>query len=165
MKLALATDHAGYEQLKDLQVYLESEGHSCHNFGPGSFTADDDYPDFIRPAAEAVASGECQMGIILGGSGQGEAMAANRVKGVRCGLFYGPAVPRKVVDARGRVSHNPYEIIKLSRLHNNANMLSLAARFVSLEDMKHVIKLWLETDFSGDERHVRRLHKIDNQNE
>lgn len=161
MKLALTTDHTGYEPLKDLQRYLEAEGHDCRNFGPKKFVKDDDYPDFIRPAAEAVAKGDYQMGIILGGSGQGEAMAANRVSGVRCAVFYGPAVPRKVVDANGRVSHNPYEIIKLSRLHNDANMLSLAARFVSLEDMKQVIKLWLETDFSGEDRHRRRIDKID----
>ena len=161
MIIALATDHAGFEQLKELQLYLESAGHVCKNFGPTSLVPDDDYPDFVVPAAKAVASGECQMGIILGGSGQGEAMAANRVKAVRCAVFYGPAVPRKVVDIAGRTSHDPYEIVRLSRTHNDANMLSLAARFVSLEDMKQVIKLWLDTPFSGEERHKRRIAKLD----
>lgn len=161
MNIALATDHTGLEQLKQLQDYLEDAGYQCHNFGPKTLRPDDDYPDFMLPAAKAVASGECDMGIILGGSGEGEAMAANRVKGVRCAVFYGPAVPLKVVDASGRVSHNPYEIIELSRTHNDTNMLSLAARFLSLVDMKHAIKLWLETPFSNEERHKRRITKLD----
>jgi ribose 5-phosphate isomerase B len=160
MKIALACDHTGIEQLSELQDYLEELGYSCRSFGPASINPSDDYPDFIVPAAKAVAAGECDKGIIIGGSGQGEAMAANRVAGVRCALFYGPAVPKKVVDATGRVSHNPLEIIKLSREHNDANMLSLAARFVNLADMKHVVRLWLETDFSEDERHRRRIEKL-----
>ena len=161
MKLALATDHAGFEQLKELQIYLESLGHTCHNFGPADFKKDDDYPDFIKPAALAVASGECEKGIILGGSGQGEAIAANRVAGVRCAVFYGTAVARQPIDAAGHTSRDPYEIIKLSRQHNDANMLSLAARFLSLPEMQYAVKLWLETDFSTDSNHVRRISKLD----
>lgn len=161
MKIALSTDHTGLEQLKLLKVYLESLGHECRSFGPDKLIPDDDYPDFIRPAAESVANGEYEKGIIIGGSGQGEAISANKVKGVRCALFYGTAVPRKLVDASGRESHDPYEIVKLSRLHNDANMLSLAARFLTIEDMKNVVKLWLETSFSGDERHARRISKIE----
>lgn len=160
MTIALATDHTGIEALKEIQDYLEDLGYSCHNFGPQSLDPNDDYNDFVTPAARAVASGECDKGIVMGGSGQGEAMSANRVAGVRCAVFYGPAVPRKVVDVSGRVSHDPYEIVRLSREHNDANMLSLAARFLSLEDMKMVIKLWLETDFSNDERHIRRIRKL-----
>jgi ribose 5-phosphate isomerase B len=161
MNIALATDHAGFEQLKELALYLESLGHSCQSFGPETFVVDDDYPDFIKPAAESVVRGECERGIILGGSGQGEAMAANRIKGVRCAVFYGPAVPLRIVDASGRESRDPYEIIRLSREHNDANMLSIAARFVSLADMKHVIKVWLDAPFSNEERHKRRLKKLD----
>lgn len=161
MRIALATDHTGIEQLNQLQDYLEELGHECKNFGPTTLKPEDDYPDFIFPAAKAVGSGDCEKGVILGGSGQGEAMAANRIKGVRCAVFYGPAVPRKVVDAGGRVSHDPYEIIKLSRLHNDSNMLSLAARFVSVEDMKSVVKMWLETEFKNEDRHVRRIKKLD----
>lgn len=161
MKIALATDHAGFEQLKELRLYLESTGHECLNFGPNTFKPDDDYPDFILPAAKAVAEGQCQLGIIMGGSGQGEAMAANRVRGVRCAVFYGPAVPRKVVDATGRTSHDPLEILKLSRQHNDANMLSLAARFLTLADMKQAIEVWLASDFSQDERHQRRINKLE----
>ncbi|MBI5906735.1 RpiB/LacA/LacB family sugar-phosphate isomerase [Candidatus Saccharibacteria bacterium] len=161
MNIALATDHAGYEQLKSLQAWLESLGHTCHNFGPASLQPDDDYTDFVKAVAKAVASGEYQRGIIMGGSGQGEAMAANRLRGIRCAVFYGTAVARKVVDASGRVSHDPYEIIKLSRLHNDSNVLSLAARFLNMEDMKDATKLWLETPFSNEARHSRRNSKLD----
>jgi ribose 5-phosphate isomerase B len=161
MKIALSTDHTGFEQLKDLQIYLESLGHECTNFGPKSLNINDDYPDFMFPAAKAVSSGECEMGVILGGSGTGEAIAANRFKNVRCALFYGPAVIGRIIDVNGRVSSSPYEIVRLSREHNNANMLSIAARFVSLNDMKQVIKLWLETPFEGEPRHVRRIDKLD----
>lgn len=160
MKIALASDHAGLEQLKELGSYLNSLEHETIDFGPKSLNPDDDYPDFIIPAARAVASGECEKGIILGGSGQGEAITANKIKGVRCAVFYGPAVARKVVDAAGRTSHDPYEIVRLSREHNDSNLLSLAARFVALEDMKQVIKLWLETPFSNEERHIRRINKV-----
>jgi ribose 5-phosphate isomerase B len=164
MNIALATDHAGFEQLKELAGYLQSLGHNCHNFGPETFNKDDDYPDFIKPAAESVSHGEYERGIILGGSGQGEAMAANKVPGIRCAVFYGPAVPLRIVDAEGHESRDPYEIIRLSRAHNDANMLSLAARFVSLSDMKSVIKLWLETPFNNEERHARRIKKMDGEN-
>jgi ribose 5-phosphate isomerase B len=88
-------------------------------------------------------------------------MAANRVKGVRCAVYYGPASPLRLVDANGRESHDPYEIVRLARKHNDANMLSLAARFLSVNDMKHDVDLWLETPFSGEERHARRNKKID----
>lgn len=161
MVIAITSDHAGFDQAKELKTYLESLGHSCRNFGPQALNRDDDYPDFVIPAAKAVADGPCQAGIIVGGSGQGEAMAANRIKGIRCGLFYGPAVPRRVIDAEGHTSHDPYELVRLTRTHNDANMLSLAARFVSLEDMKQVVKLWLETPFSNEVRHTRRIGKLD----
>jgi ribose 5-phosphate isomerase B len=161
MKIALATDHTGFEQLKDIEVYLESLGHSCQNFGPATLNINDDYPGFIFLAAQAVANGNCEKAVVFGGDGEGEAMAANRLKGVRCAVFYGPAVVGRIIDANGRVSSSPYEIIKLTRQHNDANVLSIGARFVSLEDMKMVIKLWLETPFSGEPRHVRRIDKLD----
>ena len=163
MTIALASDHTGIEQLKMLQEYLESQGYSCRNFGPQEFDPDDDYPDFIWPAAQAVGKKECERGIIIGGSGQGEAIVANRVIDVRCAVFYGVAVPIRAVDAEGNESRDPYEIIKLSREHNETNMLSLAARFVSLEEMKHVVQLWLQTPFSNEEHHQRRINKIDRQ--
>src|SRR3990167_8329213 len=104
-----------------------------------------DYPDFIFPVAEKIAKHKNSKGIILGGSGQGEAIAANRVKGIRAAVFYGG---------------NP-EIVKLSRTHNNANILSLGARFVTEKEALSAVQLWLETDFSEEERHVRRIKKID----
>jgi ribose 5-phosphate isomerase B len=161
MKIALATDRSGFEQLKDLKEYIEELGHTCVDYGPASLNIADDYPDFIFKAAQAVSTGECEAGVILGSSGQGEAMAANRLKAVRCAVFYGPAVVGRIIDANGRVSSSPYEIVKLSRQHNHANMLSLAARFVSLNDMKAVVKLWLETPYSEEPRHVRRVDKLD----
>jgi ribose 5-phosphate isomerase B len=161
MKIALATDHTGFEQLKDLKDYIQSLGHECIDYGPTSLNINDDYPDYIVRAAEAVAGGECERGIIMGGSGQGEAMAANRLKGVRCAVFYGPAVVGRIIDVNGRVSSSPYEIVKLSREHNNSNMLSLAARFVAMVDMKQVVKLWLDTPFTEQPRHVRRIVKLD----
>lgn len=161
MKIALASDHTGYEQLKDLQMFLEDLGHECHNYGPPTLNLSDDYPDFIFKAAQSVSDGMADFGVVLGGSGQGEAIAANRLKGVRCAVFYGPAVVGRIIDANGRVSSSPYEIVRLSREHNNANMLSIAARFVSLVDMKQVVKLWLDTPFSDEPRHVRRIDKLD----
>lgn len=161
MKIAITTDHAGFEQLKELRSFLESLGHECVDFGPQRFDAEDDYPDFMFPAAQAVANGECEVGIIMGGSGQGEAIAANRVKGVRAALFYGPVVSKIAIDAEGTMSDDPYEIVKLSRQHNNANVLSLSARFLSMDEMKQACEIWLNTPFSDAERHARRIAKLD----
>ena len=161
MKIALTTDHAGFSQAKELTEFLEDLGYQVEYFGPKSMQPSDDYPKFIAPAAKAVASGKCRLGIILGGSGQGEAMSANRIQGVRCAVYYGPAVAKHVIDAEGHVSHDTHEVVKLSRQHNDANMLSLAARFVGVDDMKHVIKLWLGTGFSNEPRHVRRIAELD----
>jgi ribose 5-phosphate isomerase B len=161
MKIAVSTDHAGYEALKQLVEFLRGLGHEVVDYGPTGLDMDDDYPDFIFPAARAVASGECQKGIILGGSGSGEAMAANRVPGVRCALFYGPVLAKEAVDAEGHTSDDPYEIVKLSRQHNDANMLSLSGRFLTLEEMHTAIQTWLDTPFTGLDRHSRRIQKLD----
>lgn len=161
MKIAITTDHAGFEQLKELRNYLESLGHECVDFGPQTFDAEDDYPDFMFPAAQAVASGECEVGVIMGGSGQGEAIAANRVKGVRAALFYGPVTAKVAIDAEGTMSDDPYEIVKLSRQHNNANILSLSGRFLTMDEMKQACQIWLATPFSDAERHARRIAKLD----
>ncbi|MBI5357768.1 RpiB/LacA/LacB family sugar-phosphate isomerase [Candidatus Saccharibacteria bacterium] len=164
MRIALSTDHAGFEKLKQLKEFLSSSGHECINYGPTSFDSDDDYPDFIRPAAEAVASGECEVGIIFGGSGQGEAMTANRVKGVRCAVYYGSAKAVDAVDVSGSSAADEYEILRLSKLHNNANMLSLAGRFLNNEAIELAVSIWLNTNFENEERHVRRIAKIDGEN-
>jgi ribose 5-phosphate isomerase B len=161
MKIAVSTDHAGFEHLKHLKEFLEAQGHDCQDFGPASLDEADDYPDFIFPAARAVAQGDCEAGIILGGSGQGEAMAANRIKGVRCALFYGPVVAKSAVDAEGNVSDDPYEILKLSRQHNHANVLSLSTRFLTIDETKQAIQTWLATPYGNEERHARRVRKLD----
>lgn len=161
MKIAIATDHAGFEQAKELAEFLDDLGHEVQDFGPKKLDPNDDYPDFIMPAAKAVADGNCDRGIILGRSGQGEAMAANRFNRVRCSVFYAPAVPKSTVDANGDTSYSPYEIVTRSRQHQDANMLSLASSYLTVTEMKNVIKLWLETPFSDEERHVRRLKKFD----
>lgn len=161
MKIALSTDHAGFERLKKLKEGLEMVGYSCINFGPAEFNIDDDYPDYIRPAAEAVLRGGCELGIIFGGSGQGEAMAANRTAGIRCAVWYGPSTPIEAIDAEGAVSQDPYAILKLSREHNNANMLSIAGRFVTDQEALKVALFWLNHSFSNEERHIRRISKLD----
>lgn len=164
MRIALACDHAGFVKLKDLQEYLYGLGHECQNFGPVSLNPNDDYPDFITPAVTSVVSGKFDRAIIVGGSGQGEAISANRFKGIRCAVFYGAVVPKSEVDIKGEQSHDPYEIVRLARTHNDSNVLSLGARFISQQEMHQAVKIWLETEFSGDERHKRRIAKLDREN-
>jgi ribose 5-phosphate isomerase B len=142
----IASDHAGFEMKEKLKKYLIELGYQIEDKGAFSYDEQDDYPDFVRQAADAVAENpEQNKGIILGGSGQGEAMVANRVKGVRAAVLY---------------FYNE-NIIRLSREHNDANVLSLGARFLNDEEAKRAVKLWLETPFSGEERHKRRIFKID----
>ena len=144
MKIHLATDHAGLELKEKVKLYLINYDYEVIDHGAYEYDALDDYPDFIFPCANAVSNDPESKGIILGGSGQGEAMAANRVKGVRAAVFY----------------NGPDEIIKLSRQHNNANILSLGARFMSEEEMYKIIEVWLSTDFESG-RHQRRIEKLD----
>ena len=144
MKIHLATDHAGLELKEKVKLYLLNLDYEVIDHGAYEYDALDDYPDFIFPCANAVSNDPESKGIILGGSGQGEAMAANRVKGVRAAVFY----------------NGPDEIIKLSRQHNNANILSLGARFMSEEEMYKIIEVWLSTDFESG-RHQRRIEKLD----
>lgn len=140
MKIAVASDHAGYRLKEELKLLLRELGHEVRDFGTHS---DDpvDYPDFVAPAAVAVARGECERGIVLGGSGNGEAMAANKVAGVRC------AVCHDVTTAR------------LARAHNDANMLSLGQRIVGSEVARDIVRVWLDTPFDGG-RHEQRLEKL-----
>ena len=145
MKIYIGTDHAGFELKEALVSYLHGIGHLVQDMGAYSFDALDDYTDFIHPVALAVANEIGSRGIILGGSGQGEAMCANRVKGVRAAVYYGGAV----------------DIVVLSREHNNANILSLGARFVDEDEAKEVVRVWLATPFSTDEKHTRRIAKLD----
>ena len=141
MKIALGTDHAGYHRKEQVKELLESLGHEVVDFGTFSDEAVD-YPQFIRPAAEAVARGECERAIVFGGSGNGEAMAANKVRGVRCALCWNE------------------EVARLSRQHNDANVLSLGERVIPEETALAVVRVWLTTDFEGG-RHARRIAQLD----
>lgn len=141
MKIALGSDHAGFPYKEAIKAHLSERGHEIRDFGTDSEVSVD-YPDFIRPAALAVANGECTRGIVLGGSGNGEAMTANRVRGIRCALCW------DVTTAR------------LARRHNDANMLSLGQRMMPLDTALSIVDIWLATAFEGG-RHVRRIELID----
>lgn len=145
MKIYIGTDHAGFELKEALLPFLRANGHEVEDFGAHKLEELDDYPDFMRPVAEAVAKDPSTRGIIIGGSGQGEAMCANRVRGVRAAVYYG----------------GPFDIAVLSREHNDANILSIGARFVEEEEAREVIRVWLATPFSGAEKHSRRIAKLD----
>lgn len=160
MKIFLATDHTGLTLKDTLKSFLQEKGYDIEDCGAYEYDKYDDYPDFIGKAAEGVSAHPDALGIIMGGSGQGEQMAANKYKGVRCALFYTPATPSEAVDISGKKSTDPFEIIKLTRQHNHANMLSLAARFLSIEEAKKAVMLFVKTPVSEEERHVRRVEKI-----
>ncbi len=144
MKIYLATDHAGFAHKELLKQYLLEEGVEVVDHSASVRDDADDYPDYITPCAKDVAEDLDAIGIIFGGSGQGEAMCANRVKGIRAAVYYG----------------GPKEILTLSREHNDANILSIGARFISEVDMIEAVKLWLATAFSREERHIVRLNKF-----
>ena len=141
MKIAIGSDHAGFTYKEKIKKLLSDLGHEVTDFGTYSDESVD-YPLFIRPVAAAVALGETERGVVLGGSGNGEAMAANRVKGGRCALCW------NVASAR------------LARQHNDANIISLGQRMISEEDALEIVRVWLETDFEGG-RHARRIQMLD----
>ncbi len=151
-QIAIGADHAGFDLKEELKKYLTGMGYQVIDKGAFEKNPTDDYPDFISAVAKEVASNQGIAGIVIGGSGQGEAIAANRIKGIRAALYYGPSTSLGV---------NGKDIIKLSREHNNANTLSLGARFLSEGEAKEAVLLWLNTPFSNDPRHVRRLAKLD----
>ena len=141
MRIALASDHAGFRYKEKIESWLREEGHEVTDFGTHS-PESCDYPDYVRPAAEAVARGDFDRGIVLGGSGNGEAMAANRVRKVRCAVAWNE------------------ESARLSRLHNDANILSLGERLIPEDQVLDIVRVWLETPFEGG-RHIPRIRKLD----
>lgn len=141
MLIAIASDHAGFRYKTQLVDWLREKGHEPRDFGAPS-DAPVDYPDFVFPAARAVAAGECDRGIVLGGSGNGEAMAANRIRGVRCALCWS------------------VESAQLARSHNDANMVSLGQRLLTWNEVVEIVEAWLATPFEGG-RHARRIAKLD----
>lgn len=148
MKIYIGSDHAGFILKNKLISFLKELSYEVEDKGAFEMNTNDDYPDFIKPTAEAVVGDEGSLGIVLGGSGEGEEMSANKVEGVRAAEYYGGNL----------------EIVKLAREHNDANILSLGARFIGEEEAKEAVKIFLETKFSGDERHIRRINKLETSN-
>lgn len=142
MKVYIGADHGGFELKEQLKGYVQELGHEVEDLGASELNPDDDYTDFVIPTAQKVAGQPDTLGIVIGRSGNGEAIAANKVKGVRA------AVCTNV------------EMVKKAREHNDANVLSLGADYVSEQVAKEIVKTFLETEFSGEERHIRRLEKI-----
>ena len=143
MKIGIGADHAGYRYKEQIKRFLTERGEEVQDFGTDSEEAVD-YPPIMRQVAVAVAQGDCDRGIVLGGSGNGEAIVANRVRGVRCALCWSA------------------ETATLAREHNDANMISMGQRLISLETALEIVRIWLETPFEGG-RHARRIQQIDAQ--
>jgi ribose 5-phosphate isomerase B len=160
MKVYLATDHAGLTIKSKVIEYLKTLNYVPEDCGAFEFNKNDDYPDLISKAAQKVSENPDSFGIVFGGSGQGEAMVANKFKNVRCALFYCEATPVEAIDITGNQSSDPFEMLKLARSHNNSNMLSLGIRFLTEEQIFKAVKIFLESPFPGDERHKRRIDKI-----
>lgn len=156
----LATDHAGFQLKEKVKEFLQKEGYQVTDCGAFEYDKDDDYPDFISKAAEEVSKDPSSKAVIFGSSGQGEAIVANKYPNVRAVVFYTPCIPAQNVDVTGRVSEDPFEMIRLTREHNNANVLSLGAKILKEEDALKAIKLWLEAPFTREARHSRRIEKI-----
>ncbi|MSU44651.1 RpiB/LacA/LacB family sugar-phosphate isomerase [Candidatus Nomurabacteria bacterium] len=153
MKIVIGTDHAGYVLKEKLMVSLKARGYEVVDKGAYKYDEHDDYTDFIIPVAEEISKDPNNMkGIVLGATGQGEAIAANRFVNVRAIVYYGEV--KSVVDDEANM-------IVRSREHNNSNVLSLGARFLTEEDMMSAVNLWLNTPYIGLERHARRLEKIE----
>jgi ribose 5-phosphate isomerase B len=145
-KLYIASDHAGFELKSALGAFLTDHGYEVSDLGPATYDEGDDYPDTLGPMVRQIADDTNMLGIVIGGSGQGEAMICNRTKGVRAAVYYG----------------GNKDILALSRQHNNANVLSLGARFMTQDEAKEAALLWLEASFANEERHARRIAKLDN---
>lgn len=145
MKIFIGSDHAGFATKAELIEYLKTLPYECYDCGPYEYNHDDDYPDYISLVAKEVSNDKDSLGIVLGFSGQGEAMVANRFANVRCAVYYG----------------GTKHILTLSREHNDANMLSIGAHFVTTQEAKQAVELWLHTRFSDEERHIRRIKKIE----
>lgn len=160
MKIYLASDHAGFEYKEFIKKSLIEEGFEVKDCGAYELNKDDDYPDFIKLAAKGVSENPSDRGIVMGGSGQAENIVANKFKNVRCALFYSAVPPIAEADVTGRRSDDPYEIVRLARIHNDANILSLGIRFLTKEEAYQAVKIFLTTEFLNEERHVRRINKI-----
>ncbi len=144
MKIFIASDHAGFALKQHLLIFLSQQGYEAEDAGPAALVEGDDYPDTIAPLVAYVQGNPGSFGIAIGGSGQGEAMVCNREKGIRAIVFYG----------------GPLDIVKLGREHNDANVLSFGARFITEKDAERAVLTFVTTPFSNDERHIRRIQKL-----
>lgn len=160
MKIYLATDHAGFTLKETVKAYLQEQQYELEDCGAFEFDANDDYPDFVAKASKLVSENPGSFGIVFGGSGQGEAMVANKFKNVRCALFYAPSIPHGATDVSGTLSKDPFEMLRITRKHNDSNMLALGGRFLKDEEAKEAVKIFLTTQFSKEERHARRIEKM-----
>ncbi len=160
MKIYFASDHAGFAMKNALVEHVRTLGYEVEDLGAFTLEPEDDYPDYMTRLAERVASEPDSHGVIIGGSGQGEAMCANRVPGIRAAVFYGPREVTAALDIEGGHSEDGFDAVRLPRRHNNANVLSIGARFVSGESADEAVRIFLETPFSDSPRHARRLAKF-----
>lgn len=160
MKIYIAADHAGFNLKNALSEHIRTIGYETEDVGAHTLDPDDDYPDFIEPLARAVASDATSRGIVIGGSGQGEAMVANHVPGVRAAVFYGEMKVTAALEREGGHSEDGFDPIRLARRHNDANVLAIGARFVSGGEADEAVRIFLETPFSSSPRHTRRLAKF-----
>ena len=145
LKIYIASDHAGFEMKRGLVFFLQNSGFDVYDCGPKEYIHDDDYPDYISIVAKHISEDSKLFGIVIGRNGQGEAIVANRFPNVRCAVFYGGSK----------------HILTLSRQHDNANILSLGAQFLTTQEAGESVLLWLYTKFMGEERHLRRIAKIE----
>lgn len=164
-KIFIASDHAGFALKTALVEHVRTLGYDVEDMGASTLNPEDDYPDFMMPLAQRVAQENARgedaaRGIIVGGSGQGEAMCTNRVPGIRAAVFYGPREVTVALDIEGGRSEDGYDAIRLPRRHNDANVLSIGARFVSVFEADEAVRIFLETSFSDSPRHARRLAKF-----
>jgi ribose 5-phosphate isomerase B len=160
MKIYVASDHGGFERKQALVPLLESLGHEVEDCGAFVLDPEDDYPDFVTACAKKVAGDAGSFGIVGGGSGNGEAIAANRIPGARAAVFHGKTTAISGIDVTGaKGSEDGFDIVRLARKHNNANILSFGYRFVSDEDVQTAVRLFLDTPFEGG-RHTRRIEKL-----
>lgn len=153
MKIVIASDHAGYELKGYLVKYLQDKEYDVVDMGNNIYNQDDDYPDYIKMVGEYISehnNPKQYRGLVIGGSGQGENICVNKFKNVRSALIYGNDI---VLNT---------DIAKLSRQHNNANVIALGARFIEKKHAVDIVQIWLDEDFSNEERHIRRLTKIEN---
>ena len=165
MKVFLASDHAGFALKNALAEHIRILGYEVEDMGAYAQNPEDDYPDFMTPLAQKVAEENARgtdaaRGIIVGGSGQGEAMCANRVRGIRAAVFYGPMRVTAALDIEGGRSEDGFDPVRLARRHNDANVLAIGTRFVSGDEADEAVRIFLETPFSDSPRHMRRIAKF-----